>query len=460
MDLYGLSQHRSEGNARTLANQEFNEQVLTAKDNIENSLDREKIEAQGKERQAKQDESQDKMLYEFHDAVATAGLGQAASRFNESIKAYNKVRAATGRGATGAFFQSQRELAVQRNPKLKGIYGEATVLGDKPSEATTNKADATKETDSKDGAVAEKEASLEEDGKVSTKVTGEIEEAGKVSTSDFASARSALVNRLRAGPGTGDRVPTTPAEEAFRGGGPEASQQQFNDARQALAQRTGRTATPGQGTETVSSNTNTGDESSTSSSKPASEIEEATTTVESEGSKIGTATKKVGQVSEELESKAGALKGALKGAGSVAGLGMKAFGAIGGGISAYDLATQGLAKNKDGSYDVAKDVSEISGVIGTGLDIVGTFIPVLEPLGALATGVSAIADTIDEHKSDTDKVSDAQQQVDDVDKRKQDQEAALPKMKPTAPVNEIVGGGLIATGTQHIQNATQGSGAF
>ncbi len=458
MDLYGLSQHRSEGNARTLANQEFNEQVLTAKDNIENSLDREKIEAQGKVRQAKQDESQDKMLYEFHDAVATAGLGQAASRFNESIKAYNQVRAATGRGATGAFFQSQRELAVQRNPKLKGVFGEATVLGDKPAEATTNKADATKETDSKDGAVAEKEASLEEDGKVSTKVTGEIEEAGKVPSSDFASARAALVNRLRAGPI--DTVPTTPAEEAFTGGGPAATQLQFNDARQGLAQRVGSTTTPGQGTETVASNTNTGDESTSSSSKPASEIEEATTTVESEGSKIGTAAKKVGEVGEELEGKVGALKGALKGAGSVAGLGMKAFGAIGGGISAYDLATQGLAKNKDGSYDVAKDVSEVSGVIGTGLDIVGTFLPVLEPLGALATGISAISDTIDEHKTDTDKVSDAQQQVDDVDKRKQEQEAALPKLKPTAPVNEIVGGGLIATGTQHIQNATQGSGAF
>jgi uncharacterized phage infection (PIP) family protein YhgE len=336
MDLYGISEARASGSALSLQRQQLDDQILTARDTINNSLDREKITDVAGVKDAKQAQSQDKLLYEFHDAIATAGVGQGVSRISQSVNAYNKVRA-TGEGVGSSIVKSQRDVAVENNPKLKGVFGDAT----------------------------------------------------------------------------------TPTQSKTPASAPPAAAE--GDAAPAAA------AAPAEG----------GDESSV-------------------GKKISSA---VGGAEGELE-EGESIASKAKGAVGTASLGLKAVGAVGGAVSAYELYKNGLAKNADGSDDTLKDVSEISGVVGTGLDILGAFIPVLEPLGAIATGISAVTNTIDSYNTDSSKITDAQNTVTSVETRRKSQLSALPQSAPKAPVNELVGGGLIATGSQHIQTATQGSGAF
>lgn len=401
MDLYNINEARSQGNARTQSNDLYNEQILTARDNINNALDREGIQAKTGVTAAKSDASQDKMLYEFHDTLASVGFGQGVHSIGKSISAYKKVKAATG-GAEG-FYRSQKELAVKNTPKLKAIYGEATILNDKPAEAVA-------------------EASPAEQARQDL--------TSQLATSDASQARpqTALerLNEQEAESSRGGLSTITESDDATAPHGAVFSNRNIQN-------------------ETLAGNENT---PSTTSDKPP-----ATASLEDD--------------TEDIFDKAkGKLSGVAKEGMSKASLGLKAVGAVGGAVSAYELATDGLAGTVDPKtgkkkYDVAADIGQVSGLIGTGLDLVGTFIPALEPLGALATGISAIADTIDSHKTDTQKVTDAQNEQDSVEKRRTAQIAALgPLKKSSAPVNQMVSSGLVATGQQHIQNATQGTGSF
>ncbi len=391
MDLYNINEARSQGNARTQSNDLYNEQILTARDNINNALDREGIQAKAGVSKAKSDASQDKMLYEFHDTIASVGIGQGVHSFGKSVAAYKKVSAATG-GKQG-FFRSQRELAVQNNPKLKAVYGDATILNDKPAAA-----------------------------KVTT-MTDDVLGAEPLNPMDRATA----------------------AKKAVLGEGPQADAVWNESTPEDRAKIVNNYSPAG---ETAASNANT---PSVTSKKPS-----ATSTLESA----------TDDTEDAFDKAKGKLSAAAEGGLSKASLGLKAVGAVGGAVSAYELATSGLAGTVDPKtgkkkYDVAADIGQVSGLIGTGLDLVGTFIPALEPLGALATGISAIADTIDSHKTDTDKVTDATNEQNSVETRRQSQIAALGPLKKTnAPVNQMVSSGLVATGQQHVQNATQGTGSF
>ncbi len=390
MDLYNINEARSQGNARTASNQLYNEQILTARDNINNSLDRESIQAKAGVSKAKSDASQDKMLYEFHDTLASVGFGSGVHSIGKSISAYKKVSAATG-GQEG-FFRSQRELAVQNNPRLKAVYGDATILNDKPAAA------------------------------VGAKV--------KTMTGDIGAEPTNPMDRAAA------------AKKSVLGEGPEADAVWNESSPEDRAKIVNNYSPSG---ETAASNANT---PSVTSTKPS-----ATASLENETEGV-------------LNKAKSKISGAVEGGISKASLGLKAVGAVGGAVSAYELATGGLAGTVDPKtgkkkYDVAADVGQVSGLIGTGLDIVGTFIPALEPLGALATGISAIADTIDSHKTDTDKVTDATNEQNSVETRRTSQIAALGPLKQmNAPVNQMVSSGLVATGQQHVQNATQGTGSF
>ena len=147
------------------------------------------------------------------------------------------------------------------------------------------------------------------------------------------------------------------------------------------------------------------------------------------------------------------------------GTGLRVLGDVGGAVSTYELFKNGLAKNKDGSFDTWKDVSQISQSVGTGLDILGAFIPGVgagfEALGQVANAVGAVSDTIDTEEKDNKDTSDAQSQLDDVDTRRTQELSGLPQPKVgQAPVNTMASGGLVGTATQHVANVTQGSGAF
>tara|TARA_R110002153_G_scaffold79729_7_gene203345 strand:+ start:3412 stop:4566 length:1155 start_codon:yes stop_codon:yes gene_type:complete len=149
-----------------------------------------------------------------------------------------------------------------------------------------------------------------------------------------------------------------------------------------------------------------------------------------------------------------------KGAG-IAGKGLRAVGDVGGAIGTYEMIKNGFTKNKDGSTDRLNEVSQIAGTIGTGLDIVGAFIPALEPLGQAVQAVGAIADTIDTHEKDDAATTAANTDISNVDSQRKSQLAALPSEKSSSPpVNSMVSAGLVGSQSQHINNTTQGTGAF
>lgn len=449
MDLYGLNAARAEGNARTENVDLFNEQIKTARDNINNALDKEAIAAAGNLRDQEGKDTQDKIFYDIHDAMSGAGVASSIGRLNESVKEFQALRkAGDTRNFGSVLYSSQRNLARKVNPKLNGQFGSATAVKDGVGEATKNAKDAVKEAD------------LE----MTPLTTAQKTDVGNaVGTKDFEEARRNLRARLQGG--TVEGVGASPAETAFTEGGEKASALQFNDARQALAQRIGRNTTPGQGTESTSANNNTGDESTSTSTKPAEDLENATgddktgddpvTNPKDEG------VKNTLNDSEKLEEEGGGfLKDASGKISKVAG-GLRVLNDVSGGIATYELFKNGLAKNADGSLDTWKDVSQVANAVGTGLDIVGAFIPALEPLGNIAQAVGAVADTIDTHEQDAQATTDAQKDVDDIEAKRKAQLDALPSEKVNnPPVNTMVAGGLVGTQAQHINNATQGSGAF
>ena len=170
---------------------------------------------------------------------------------------------------------------------------------------------------------------------------------------------------------------------------------------------------------------------------------------------------KVLSATDELSGKVLSTTQKIKEGVGVAQTGMRALGDIGGAVGTYEMFKNGFAKNKDGSVDKWNEVGQIAGAVGTGLDIIGAFIPALEPLGQLAQAVSAVASTVDTHNKDQQATTDAQNDITNTEKTRQAQLNALPQMKtPSAPVNTMVSGGLVGSQSQHINTATQGTGSF
>ncbi len=125
------------------------------------------------------------------------------------------------------------------------------------------------------------------------------------------------------------------------------------------------------------------------------------------------------------------------------------------------VSTYNLIKNGPDKAGGAKEVSQYATAIGTGLDILGAFIPVLEPFGEAANAVAAIADTVDTYKTDNSATNAANKLVTDLPTRAAAQVKALGPVKAnTAPVNTMVSSGLVATQSQHLGNLTQGTGSF
>ena len=124
----------------------------------------------------------------------------------------------------------------------------------------------------------------------------------------------------------------------------------------------------------------------------------------------------------------------------------------------------GLAKNKDGSYDVAGDVGQIATSVGTGLDILGAIIPGagagFEALAAVAQGIGQVATTIDTHNKDEQATQQAQTETDDIEQKRTAQLSALPSEKPlSVAVNTIASSGLVGTVSNHLSSVT-GGGTF
>jgi len=402
MDLYNLNAARSEGNARTTNNELFNEQILSTRDRINNTLDAEKITAQGNLRGQQSTDTQDKIIYDVHDAMSGLNLVSSYNRFGESYDAYQKAKASRGGvGGFGTFISSQQ--AVRRGDVDK-VYGSATNKG---TEASTSIV-ADRVTEARKGAFPKTLG----DPSQGVRTAGPLSEEAQSSFLDE-SARAGGV----------DARPGAPAAPPPRDSPPdEANRPKTNEPSAA--------------------NENT------------PEIPDKAPSVTTE---LTEATTKSEKLSGEVLSAGEKLK---KGVG-FASTGLRAVGDIGGLVGTYEMFKNGFAKNKDGTVDRWDEVGQIASSVGTGLDIIGAFIPALEPVGQLAQAIGAVAETVDTHNKDEQATQDAQQDVDNVESTRKAQLDALPSAKTNeAPVNNMVAGGLVGTQSQHINNATQGTGSF
>ena len=388
MDLYGLNSARAEGNARTANNDLFNEQILSARDRINNSLDQQKIVAQGNLRGQDSTDTQDKIIYDVHDAMSGLNLVSSYNRFGESLDAYNKAKEARGGvGGFGTFISSQQ--AVRRGDVDK-VFGSATSTGSKASaDIVTQRANEARD-----------------------QVTSEL------ATTDASQARpqTALerLNQQEAEGRTGGLSTITEADDGSAPHGAIFSNRNVQN-------------------ETLSGNANT----------PEIPDKPPTSATEELSGKVLTTTEK------------------LKEGAGLAQTGLRAVGDIGGVVGTYEMFKNGFTKNKDGTTDKWNEVSQIAGAVGTGLDIIGAFIPALEPVGQLAQAIGAVADTVDTHNKDEQATTDAQNDIDNIDKTRKAQLDALPQMKtPSAPVNTMVSGGLVGSQSQHMNTATSGTGTF
>jgi hypothetical protein len=386
MDLYGLQSARAEGNARTQNNDLYNEQILSARDRINNSLDSEKITAQGNLRSQKSTDTQDKVIYSIHDAMSGTSFGNSLTRLSESAEAYNKAKASLGGGGLGTFLSSQIALG---KGNVDDVFGSATNTGDKVADVVTNKAEQARQ-----------------------EVTSQL-----ASTDASAQRPMTALERLNQQEAESRRGGLSTISETDDATVPEGA---------VFSNRNVQN-------ETLSGNTNT------------PEIPDKPST----------------SATDELSGKVLSTTEKVKSGISTAGKGLRVLNDVGGAIGTYEMFKNGFTKNADGSTDRWNEVSQIAGAVGTGLDIVGAFIPALEPLGNLAQVVGTVADTIDEHEKDDSATTEAQNDVNNVETQRKTQLSQLPQTKiSSAPVNTMVSGGLVGTQSQHINTATQGTGTF
>lgn len=367
MDLYGLNEARSQGNAQTQDVSLFNEQIRVARDNINNAMDREKIQAQGNLRGQEGQDLQDKLIYDFHDAISGGNVAGSLNKYYTQLK--------------GA-----RDAASDTANKVKQAYDSAATTGDSVAQATTSEVSRVRQ-----------------------------------------SAMPLSLGRQTAPVGTGglsEQAQSSFLDESARAGGVDAR------------------PTP---------------------SAPATEVNNRPKTNEPVSANENTPEVTDGKLSssDELSQKILNTGAQAKETFSKIGTGLRVVGDIGGAVSTYELFKNGLAKNKDGSYDVAGDVAQIATSVGTGLDILGAVIPGagagIEALAAVAQGVGSVASTIDTHNKDAQATTDANNDVNNIEAQRKAQLNALPQMKvPTAPVSTMASSGLVGTVANHIASVQSG----
>ena len=327
MDLYGLNEARSQGNSQTQDVSLFNEQIRQARDDINNTLDAEKITAQGNLRGQEGQDLQDKIIYDFHDAISGGNVAGSLNKYYQSLKGTAGIVSDTANKVKGAV-----DIASDTANKAKQAFGEARGLSDSVAQATYNQVNRIRGL-----------AQIRSGG-----ATGGVSVAQPLTEEQQSSF---LDESARAG-----GVDARPTPSVTPSVTPEVNNRPKTN-------------------EPVSANENTPD-----IPKPTSSATE--------------------ELSESVLNRVSQAKTAV----SKVGAGLRVVGDVGGAISTYELFKNGLAKNKDGSYDVAGDVGQIATSVGTGLDILGAIIPGagagLEALAAVAQGVGQVATTIDTHNKD------------------------------------------------------------
>jgi hypothetical protein len=388
MDLYGLNEARSQGNSQTQDVSLFNEQIRQARDDINNTLDAEKITAQGNLRGQEGQDLQDKIIYDFHDAISGGNVAGSLNKYYQTLKATADTVSDTYTKVKGA-----ADIAADTANKAKAAFGEARGLSDSVAQATTN-------------------------------AVNRVRGVAQIRSGGAAPQGVSVAQPLT------EEQQSSFLDESARAGGVDA--------------RPTPSVTPSV-TPEVNNRPKTNEPVSANENTP--EIPNPTSSATEE-------------LSESVLNRVSQAKTAV----SKIGTGLRVVGDVGGAISTYELFKNGLAKNKDGSYDVAGDVGQIATSVGTGLDILGAIIPGagagFEALAAVAQGIGQVATTIDTHNKDEQATQQAQTETDDIEQKRTAQLSALPSEKPlSVAVNTIASSGLVGTVSNHLSSVT-GGGTF
>jgi len=380
MDLYGLNEARSQGNSQTQDVSLYNEQIRQARDDINNTLDAEKITAQGNLRGQEGQDLQDKIIYDFHDAISGGNVAGSLNKYYQTLKGTADIASDTANKAKAAFDTAN---------KAKAAFGEARGLSDSVAQATTN-------------------------------AVNRVRGVEQIRSGGAAPQGVSVAQPLT------EEQQSSFLDESARAGGVDA--------------RPTPSVTP-----EVNNRPKTNEPISANENTP--EIPNPTSSATEE-------------LSESVLNRVSQAKQAV----SKLGTGLRVVGDVGGAVSTYELFKNGLAKNKDGTYDVAGDVGQIATSVGTGLDILGAIIPGagagLEALAAVAQGIGQVATTIDTHNKDEQATQQAQTETDDIEQKRTAQLSALPSEKPvSASVNTIASSGLVGTVSNHLSSVT-GGGTF
>jgi len=379
MDLYGLSEARSQGNSSTKDVELFNERIKEARDNINNTLDAEQITAQGNLRGQEGQDLQDKLIYDFHDAISGGNVASSLNRYYQT-------------------FKTTADTVSDTVDKAKNAYGQARAITDNVAKIATNTVNQVQ------GAVNQVQGTVNQ---VQGQVQGAVNQV-KGAVNEVQGQVQGAVNQVQG---------------QVKGA--------VNQVQEGVGQLNNRPKT----NEPVSANENTPEVPEGNLSA----TEELSQTVLNKVSQAKTAVSKIGS-------------------------GLRVVGDVGGAVSTYEMFKNGLAKNKDGTYDIAGDVGQVATSIGTGLDIIGAIIPGagagIEALGAVVQGVGQIASTIDTHNKDEEATQDAQNEADNIEKTRSAQLSALPSAKPiSATVNTMASSGLVGSLANHL-SSVGGGGTF
>ncbi len=413
MDLYNLNSARSQGSALTRDNTEYNENLRTARQGVDEFYKTRDLNLRNQKTKDQSQQSQDKLIHEGLDTVAAIGTAGRLPQISATAKAYKDFKTTDQALGNDAWFADSRNfLKSQRNLAR-----------------------------SQDGGTYLSQASDYVFGHNNTNPDA-----------------PETARQGGGAPGTRPDADTTapaPAEEpvAERRGPPV----QLDEADRPTFRRQDRApypaANPNRPGEVLPADTTPARVTGGTGNTPA-------VAEENTGPALSEARESLQTTTDKLSGKA---LSALDKAGEYAKTGGKVLGLasdVEGVVNSYSLFKNGLAKNPDGSLDGWKDASQVAGVVGTGLDILGSFIPVLEPIGQAVNAVGAIADTIDNARKDSKTVTNDTSAVSNAPQAKADDLKALGQEKTATALNTMNSAGLIGSAGQHVAQITQSSGTF
>lgn len=442
MDLYGIDEAISQGNARTSSVDDYNQRVSQARDIIMNNFDT-------KESIDKGTKSQDELQFGIHDIASLGGAGLNLDRYQRIFsKAYSdsgKVDPSAGRvqragQSIASIYSGQRDIAKEVNPLLgKVVDGVGQGLG----KVVVGTGGALKDAGSRVVPTISKAYSSGRSAVTGAVAPLSVPDAGgegvQVSADTRVTSQSAPTTAInpqeeREQTATTQRPPDPEPEPA-----PEVDPRasfSISDTDSLGPRTTGTTRA-----DFLASGPGTGFEGrGTISATPTAPTPERPTEAptpqgfyEKYGKKIETG-------------------------GELARVG----GDVYGGISAYETLKSGVD-----TKDKLDETSQISGMIGTALDTIGIAVPILEPLGEIATLISlgtGEADTLEKDNKKTASVTDpnASGTPAPVGSDQANEQSQLNKEKykvdpSRVDLNQV---GLIASRSQHLGAQSSGVSSF